>query len=165
MLDQGQQNRVCLHRKLQLQITKVVKNVTYHYTATNVYPGIYQPAFNREQEVIQVKSSRPPVNILEFPDYYQIEMPVPGFQNHNFLIKTQGCSLLIVARKERSNTKEDAHYHLHGFRYQYITRNVDLPQDADTEFGTAEYKNGVLYIYLYKTNYPVQNNQNFIIVY
>ncbi|WP_143774101.1 Hsp20/alpha crystallin family protein [Niastella vici] len=143
----------------------MVKNPKYHYTGASIYPGIYQPVFTREQEPIQVKNSKPPVNIIEFPDYYQIEMPVPGFQNNNFFIKTQGCSLLIVARKEFSNAIEEAHYHLHGFRYQYITRNIDLPHDADTEFGTAEYKNGVLYIYVYKTSCPMQNNQNFIIVY
>lgn len=143
----------------------MVKYPKYHYTATNIYPGIYQPVFTREQEPIMVKSSKPPVNIIEFPDYYQIEMPVPGFQNHEFSIKTHGCSLVIVARKECSNSIEEAHYHLHSFRYQYITRTVNLPHDADTEFGTAAYKNGVLYIYLSKTNYPVPNNQNFIIVY
>lgn len=58
-----------------------------------------------------------------------------------------------------------ARYRHHGFHYRYIARNVDLPADADTEFGTAEYKNGILNIYLYKTSCPLENRQNFIIVY
>ena len=102
---------------------------------------------------------------MEFPDYYLVEMPAPGFQKNDFFIKTLGSSLLIIGNKKCSNTINEAHYHHHDFRYQYITRNVDLPANADTEFGTAEYKNGILYIYLYKTICPVQNQQNFIIVY
>lgn len=143
----------------------MIKNAKYYYTAASIYPGIYQPAFTKEQEVLKIKGIKPPVNIIEFPDYYQVEMPVPGFQKDDLLVKTQGCSLLIIGYKRRSNTIGEAHYHEHSFRYQYITRNIDLPRDADTEFGAAEYKNGVLYIYLYKTSYPSPNHQNFIIVY
>jgi len=143
----------------------VVKKERYYYTAPAVYPGLYQPVFTKEQDSIKIKGSKPPVNIIEFPDYYLVEMPAPGFQKEEFLVKTQGCSLLIAGKKKCANISEEAHYHHHGFNSRYITRNVDLPGDADTEFGTAEYKNGVLYIYLYKTSYPLPNHQSFIIVY
>lgn len=102
---------------------------------------------------------------MEFPNHYEVEMPAPGFQKEDFLVKTQGCSLMIAGYKKCSNTIQEARYHHHDFRYQYITSRVDLPTNADTEFGTAEYKNGILYIYLYKTTCPVQNHQSFIIVY
>ena len=115
--------------------------------------------------MVKIKSSRPPINVIEFPDYYLIEMPAPGFTKDDFLIKCYSCSLLIVGNKKLTDKPENAHYHQHGFNCRRITRNVDLPTDADTEFGTAEFKNGVLFIYLYKTSYPVLNRQNFIIVY
>jgi HSP20 family protein len=143
----------------------VVKNARYYYTATSIYPGIYQPDFSKEQEVKKIKGCKPPVNIMEFPDHYEVEMPVPGFQKEDLLVKTLGCSLLIAGYKKCSNTINEVRYHQHDFRYQFITSKIDLPGDADTEFGTAEFKNGILYIYLYKTSYPVQNRQNFIIVY
>ncbi|THU39545.1 Hsp20/alpha crystallin family protein [Niastella caeni] len=150
---------------MQSQVATVVKNPKYHYTAASIYPGIYQPVFTKEQEQLKIKGSKPPVNIIGFSDYYQIEMPAPGFRKEDFFIKTQGCSLVIVAYKKCCDATNEAHYHHHGFHCRYISRSVELPGDADTEFGTAEYKNGILYIYLYKTNYPVQNAQNFIIVY
>lgn len=102
---------------------------------------------------------------MEYADYYEIEMPAPGFQIDDFFVKTNGCSLLIVGYKKCLDQTGEVQYHQHGFQCKYVTRSIDLPNDADTEFGTAEYKNGVLYIYLYKTSCPVQNHQNCIIVY
>jgi len=142
-----------------------MKNAPYHSRTASIYPGIYQPVFTKEQEAVKIKGSKPPVNILEFPDYYEIEMPAPGFQKGDFFIKTNGCSLLIVGYKRCFDNTGEARYRQHDFPCRYVTRSIDLPNDADTEFGTAEFKNGVLYIYLYKTSCPVQNHQNTIIVY
>jgi HSP20 family protein len=143
----------------------MIRKTSYHSGYNSIYPGIYQPSFSKEQELIKIKSSRPPVNIIEFPDCYEIEMPAPGFNKDDFIIKSQGCSLIIGVIRKKNETLENAQYRQHGFNYRHISRSVDLPADADTEFGTAEYKNGVLSIYLYKTSFPVQNHQNFIIVY
>jgi len=143
----------------------MVKNVKYHSGAASIYPGIYQPVFTKEQDVVKIKSSKPPVNIMEYPDYYEIEMPAPGFQKDNFFIKTNGCSLLIVGYKKSTANTDETQYHQHAFQCRYVSRSIDLPNDADTEFGTAEYTNGILYIYLYKASCPVQNHQNIIIVY
>jgi len=142
----------------------VVKNPKYHYTAPTIYPGIYQPVFTKEQETVKIEGCKPTVNVIEFPGYYQIEMPAPGFEKEDFLIKTRNSSLLIVGSKKCGDLNE-AKYHHHGFHCNYLTRTVDLPGDADTDFGTAEYKNGILYIYVYKTNYSAKNLPGFIIVY
>lgn len=142
----------------------MMKKTPYHSVANSVYPGIYQPSFTNDQDLIKIKASKPPVNIIEFPDYYEIELPAPGFNKDDFIIKSQGCSLLIAGNK-RQPQPGNALYRQHGFSYKHITKHIDLPPDADTEFGTAEYKNGVLTISLYKTSCPVQNHQNFIIVY
>jgi HSP20 family protein len=121
--------------------------------------------FTKEQESIKIRGRKPPVNIIEFADYYHVEMPAPGFQKEDFFIKTHGSSLLIIGYKRSSIAGKEGHFLLQGFQGRYITRSIDVPADADTEFGTAEYKNGVLYIYLYRSDFPVQNHQNFIIVY
>lgn len=142
-----------------------MKNAKYRSGTISIYPGTYQPVFTKEQEGVKIKSSKPPVNIMEFADYYEIEMPAPGFQKDNFFIKANGCSLLIVGYIKCPDKTGDAQYHQHDFQSRYVTRSIDLPDNADAELGTAEYKNGILYIYLYKTICPVQNHQNFIIVY
>lgn len=134
--------------------------------ATAVYPGVYQPApMSTPKQQGQIKSSRPPVNIIEFPEYYQVEMPAPGFRNNDFSVKTRDSSLSIIGNKRYANVDNEAHYHRHGFQAQYISRHVKLPANADTEFGTADYKNGVLNVYLYKTSSPVHHQQSIIIVY
>jgi len=143
----------------------MTKNAQYHSGRPSIYPGIYQPVFTKEQEVVKIKGIKPPVNIMEFPDYYEIEMPAPGFQKDNFFIKTNGCSLLIVGYKKCPDKTDEGQYHQHDFHCRYVTKSIDLPNDADTEFGTADYTNGVLHIYLYRTSCPVQNHQNSIIVY
>lgn len=143
----------------------MIRKEQYQTRAASIYPGIYQPAFTKEQKLIKIKRSRPPVNVIEFPDYYQIEMPAPGFNKDDFSIKSRGCSLLIAGSKELAGEAGNVHYRQHGFPNKRILRNVDLPADADPEFGTAEYKNGVLSIFLYKTTYPVQNHESVIIVY
>lgn len=142
-----------------------MKNPQYHSTSASIYPGIYQPVFTKEQEQVKIKGSKLPVNIIEFPDYYLIEMPAPGFQKDDFFVKTHGCTLLIAGYKKCVDPTLEARYHQQEFRCKHICRHVDLPRNADTEFGMAEYKNGILSIYLYKAGCPVQNHQNFIIVY
>lgn len=153
-------NRLNCHYKFLVMI----KKTPYHSAVSSIYPSIYQPAFTKDLRSLKVHGSRPPVNVLEFPDYYEIEMPAPGFSKDDFLVKTQGCSLLIIGHKKTDKIQPGQYRH-HGYHARYIARNVDLPANADTEFGTAEYKNGILSIYLYKTGYPVENHQNFIIVY
>ena len=107
------------------------KNTQYHSRVTSIYPGIYQPVFTKDQDMVKVKGSKPPVNILEFPDYYQIEMPAPGFQKDQFFIKTQGCSLLIAGYKKCVDKISEVCYHQQDFRCKYITINVDLQVEKE----------------------------------
>jgi HSP20 family protein len=112
-----------------------------------------------------IKAFKPPVNVIEFSDYYQIEMPAPGFKKEEIYIKTYECSLSIIGKKITPAKIIDVKYHDSSFCYDFLHRKIDLPADVDTDFGTAEYKNGILYIYFYKSNYPVSKHQNKIIVY
>ena len=124
----------------------------YNSKSPSIYPGIYQPPKGNKSKLMndkEMKPLAPPVNIFEQPGHYRIEMAAPDFERNNFFIRTYQGSLLITARNRNSMVKQD----------------VGLPTDADTDFGTAEYKNGMLYIYLYRGSCPGQNRHSQIIVY
>lgn len=145
----------------------MIKDLPYSKPAS-IYPGIFRLLKSSEEGLLKtrgLKAFKPPVNIIEFFDCYQIEMPAPGFKNDEFFIKTYGCSLSIIAKKALPAKHKDATYRDSSFSHDFLNRKVDLPADADTDFGTAEYKNGILNIYLYKSNYPASKGQNLIIVY
>jgi len=125
----------------------MIKNVRYYGKLTSVYPGIYQPLQDKESELTNEEEIRPPVNIIEMPDHYRIEISAPDFEKDDFFIMTNKCSLSVVAIKRN-----------------IIKAVINLPADVDTDFGTAEYKNGMLYIFLYRSIYPVQSRKSQIIV-
>lgn len=129
----------------------MIGNPTYYAKSASIYPGIYQPLQDEERELMNeqdIRAVKPPMNIITQHDHYRIEVFAPDFEKADFIIMTNKCSLSIVARKRNK-----------------IRTIIELPADADTDFGTAEYKNGMLYIYFYRSSCPVQNRQGQIIVY
>lgn len=145
----------------------MIKNLPY-FKPASIYPGIFQLMKGNEEGLLKtggIKAFKPPVNIIEYPDYYQVEMPAPGFKKEELFIKTYECSLSIVGRKITPPDPNDSNYHERSFCHDFLHRKIDLPADVDTDFGTAEYMNGILNIYLYKSSYRVGKHQNNIIVY
>lgn len=104
-----------------------------------------------------LKRSTPPVNIIELYGCYKIEIPVPGFRNGDFLIKANDRLLTISAVNNQLSKPMDG--------YGPFNMDINLPENTDTDFGTAECKDGVLYIYLSKTNSKNINLQSEIVVY
>lgn len=146
-------------------------NVLYYQKSNSIYPGIYEPMQRKEEQWMSgqtekgIKEFKPPVNIIELPDHYRIEMPAPGFGRDDFFITTHGCILSIGAIKTQSHKRKEERHRFYGFQCDCIKKDIQLPTNVDTEFGTAEYRNGILYIYLYKSSYPVKNERGQIIVY
>ena len=126
----------------------MIRDIRYYSKSASIYPGVYEPLQGKEVEITNEEEIRPPVNILELCDHYRIEISAPNFEKGDFFIMTNKCSLSVITRKRNK-----------------IKVVINLPADADTDFGTAEYKNGMLYIFLYRSTCPVQNRKSQIIVY
>jgi HSP20 family protein len=145
--------------------------IPYNKEPITIYPGRYQPLPWKEKELLDeikaggAKIIRPPVNISEMTDYYKIEMPVPGFNSQDFFVHTQGRSLSISAINKKTPGRDETHYLSHNFNWHCILRHITLPPDTDASFATAEYRNGVLSLYIYKTLYPGRVSKGQIIVY
>ena len=144
---------------------------TYYSEHACIYPGKYEPMPGKAKELQEQLSkkgvliTKAPVNITEHTDHYKIEIAAPGFCREDFVIDTYDRLLSVFAMKKKPVLAEDPTYRTHGFICNYIKREVQLPGDVDTDFGTAEYRNGILYIYLYKSIYHIKNRNGHIFVY
>ena len=149
----------------------LVEQDTYYSEHACIYPGIYEPMPGKDKEMQEQLSKRgiiidkAPVNLSEQTNHYKIEITAPGFSREDFVINTADRFLSVFAMKKSFVLAEDSKYRAHGFTCNFIKREVELPADVDTDFGTAEYRNGILCIYLYKSSYHVTNRPSRIYVY
>lgn len=146
-------------------------NLTYGPDHSSIYPGEYEPEAWKEKELqdeIKSKGSRiikPPVNIIELEDHYMVEMAAPGFKREDIFIFTEGRVLIIAALNKKPTVTDAKHTYVHTFHCERVHRRIRLPLTTDTNFTTAEYRNGILTIYLFKSKSPVINQPGSIVVY
>jgi HSP20 family protein len=104
-----------------------------------------------EQEALTVAEWSPLVDIEESEKEYLIKAEVPEIKKEDMKIAVQDDVLSISG--ERKSEKEDKgkKYHRVERCYGSFVRSFTLPEDADGTKVTAEYKGGVLYLHLPKS--------------
>lgn len=136
-----------------------------------VYPGDYAPLINGENISEELKISgmnneaHLPVNIFELDDLLKVELVISGVKREDFLIQAGGniLSVYVIRKVEESSEGESVLSHDAG--YEYFERHITLPDDADAEFVSAEYKEDVLRLHIPRTNQPSKNVHTRIVVY
>lgn len=137
----------------------------------SIYPGHYVPLLKPEEIDEELRLSHegemlfPPVNITEMADSFKIDVAIPGVKREDFLVHTNENVLFVRVLQKDFGPKEVQHFQLHEFNYQCFDRHVTLPDDADPEFSSAEYKGGILQVVMSKTKRPAKNRHNRIVVY
>lgn len=134
-----------------------------------IYPGEYIPMPEIESLLEELKISRsdvakPLLNMEESRDCFKIEMAIPGFNREDIMIRVKD-NVLTVMVMHSVNKKSGQYLGIHEFEHEYLERQITLPQNADPEFASAEYNQGILYLYFPKTLEPSQSSINRIIVY
>ncbi len=133
---------------------------TFHSSQTNnctLYPGEYIPLFDAEELKLELKKTKkariadPFVNVSEQKYYFQLEAAIPGLQREDFFINIDNDIISISVMHKNLNVPEEQNFRLHEFNYDCFNRNVILPEHVETEFVIAEYKNGILKMFLPKT--------------
>lgn len=132
--------------------------VVLHNSECSIYPGDYVPLLNEKEiseEIVRTKQDEivsPSVNIAESGGFYKIEIAVPGVDRENFLVYADKnvLSVYVVHHNQKIGNLEK--FRLHEFSCNCFERHIELPGDADTEFVSAEYKEGVLRIYVPKAS-------------
>lgn len=94
----------------------------------------------------------PKINMYEKNDIVTVELEVPGYTKDDLEISITGDLLKITGKsKEQTEEKKDRRYYLSEISERSFTRTVTLPYDIVTEQAKAEFKNGVLYLTLPKS--------------
>lgn len=149
----------------------MIKDIIQNSAHACVYPGEYEPLPWKLKET-QAGAVMPgekiinaPVTVAEMSDHYEIEVLAAGFRGEDFVITTDGRQIIIKALALRPLSISNGNFTPHGFAREYISREIPIPQMADTSFSSAEFKNGVLSICLFKTTTVNHNQPGVIIVY
>ena len=106
---------------------------------------------------------QPPVNIDEYEHYLKIEVVIYGVSREDILINADENILSIIAR--HNEEKENKKQQLHEFKHCCFDRHIILPDKVDPQFIIAEYKTGILNIYIPKSTQPLKNVHTRIPVY
>jgi len=147
-----------------------MKNPKTHIE-TLVYPGVYLPLYLEdevEEELKHFKKNKkktPAVNVIELSDTYKIEMIIPGVKRESFCLHADGNVLTVSVVQVEDKDPESGYFQVHEFNNGCFDRRVVLPENADTEFVSAEYQSGILRLHIPKVNIPCRNQHTRIVVY
>lgn len=129
-------------------------NTVVHKSEYSIYPGNYVPMLNEieiNEEIVKTKQDgiiMPSVNITESADCYKVEIALPGVDREDFLVYAEKNVLSVYVLKHHQKVVDPEKFRLHEFSCNCFERHIELPGDADTEFVSAEYKEGILRIYV-----------------
>lgn len=132
----------------------------------SAYPGGYNP-MPEIQELLNDKRNcmkQPPLNIDEFDDFFRIEVSVPGTHKQDIVVFVEDHILTIKVIHKENNAGASKPW-IHEFDMNYFEREVSLPEDADTEFATAEYREGILSLLIPKVTNHSKVHPGRIVVY
>lgn len=92
----------------------------------------------------------PPVNIIDTPTTYQLEIAAPGFEKTDFKVNLESNVLTISTEKKEEKTSEADKVIRKEFSYKAFKRSFTLDEKIDSENISAKYENGILKLELPK---------------
>ncbi len=94
--------------------------------------------------------SAPPANIIETADKFRIEIAAPGSEKKDFNIKIDNNLLSISREIEKKNEDKGEKYSSREFNNKSFKRTFSLSKNIDTDKISADYKSGILNVYMPK---------------
>ncbi|MFN5351621.1 MAG: Hsp20/alpha crystallin family protein [Alphaproteobacteria bacterium] len=95
------------------------------------------------------------INILEEESFYLFQFAIPGFEKNELSLSLEKENLVLTANRKQEEKKRDKTFHRQEFFSNSIKKIVSLPEDADENSLSAEYKNGILEVKVGKVKTPV----------
>ena len=86
----------------------------------------------------------PAVDVHETEKSYVLEADLPGFEEKDIDIHLDGNTLTIESKKAEEKKEAKKGYMIQERRQSSFSRSFSLPENADRESISANYKNGVL---------------------
>ena len=94
---------------------------------------------------------RPAMNAHELDKSYELSFTLPGFDKENIGVSVKNNTLKLKAEKTESKEEEDLKYLTREMAQGSYERNIDLPENVNTDKISAEYKSGILSLSIPKT--------------
>ena len=141
------------------------KSLTYSESCS-AYPGQYVPLPDIETSKIDRMNTitEPLVNMDEFEDHFQIEAAIPGIKKEDIMINLHN-NLLSVTVFHVDKKSIGKRTRIHEFDINYFERNIPLPENADAQLISAEYREGILNLFIPKTEERASHHSHHIAVY
>lgn len=92
----------------------------------------------------------PPVNIIETPAAYLVELAAPGFEKSDFKVSLDANVLSISTEKKEEKTEEANKLIRREFSHKAFKRTFTIDEKIDSDNITAKYENGILKLELAK---------------
>jgi len=88
----------------------------------------------------------PAVDVRETETGYALDMELPGYEEKDIEIHVDGSSLSIASRNDgpKNAAEEEGGWLIKERRVNPFSRSFKMPENADPEGISAEFKNGVL---------------------
>jgi HSP20 family protein len=96
-------------------------------------------------------SFMPRVDIVDEKDTVRLEIEMPGMNKEDIKVTVENGVLIISGERTRKSDEKDANYVRCERCYGTFSRSFTLGDDIDSEHISADYKNGILYLTLPKT--------------
>ena len=128
-----------------------MSNILPYKEGCSAYPGEYVPMPEIE-ELLRDKGNcmtQPLINVDEFDALYKVNVSLPGIQRQDIMVLAEN-NILSVKVIHNDVGDLSCRSKIHEFDLNYFERQIELPEDADPEFATAEYKEGILEIHIPK---------------
>ena len=90
--------------------------------------------------------SHPRADVYETEDKIQVSIDIPGIDKNDVEVEVFDSYISLKYEKEKTEKSEGKNYHLTERRYGNFKRVIPIPDGADVEKASADYKQGVLYI-------------------
>ncbi|MFC0604316.1 Hsp20/alpha crystallin family protein [Winogradskyella pulchriflava] len=140
-------------------LVNVPKNGSLANSNSNVnfptWPSWLDELFNRDLSTVFTSNfntgiTLPKVNIKETADAFLVEMAVPGLKKSDFHLEIDNQELSISTEKKEENEQKEENYTRREFGYSSFKRTFTLPESVNDEEINANYKDGILSIFLPK---------------
>ena len=148
-----------------------MKKPSFNQAKKECYPGSYEPLHSNAEVEENLKSVSeeampvPAVNLAESDEAYLFELAVPGVRKEDFLIQTQGGSLIVSLLHNEASAVGGSNVRIHEFGYECFKKTLPLPDSVDPVLIQARYDNGILFLRLPKVARQTERVDNVIAVY
>ena len=94
---------------------------------------------------------RPAMNAQELDKSLELSFSLPGFEKDDMTISVKNNTLTLKAEKAEVKEDEGVKYLAREIARGTYERNIDLPENVNSDKISAEYKNGILSLSIPKT--------------